>query len=123
MIRGAVNYRNEAIVPLRVRGPGGAEADIDVVIDTGFTGTLTLPPALISALNLSSRAQVEVQLGDGTRCYFDTYDVEVEWDGVWLALEATEIDAAPLIGMALLARHEVYIEFVPGGVVDITRLP
>jgi clan AA aspartic protease len=123
MIRGTVNHRNEAIVPLRIRGPGGTEVDVDAVVDTGFTGILTLPPALISALNLPFRAQVEIQLGDGTRRYFDTYDVEVDWDGVWLTLEVTEIDTTPLLGMKLLARHELFVEFVPGGVVDITRLP
>ena len=29
MIRGAVNARGEAIVPLRVRGPSGVEMDVD----------------------------------------------------------------------------------------------
>ena len=34
MIRGAVNARLEAVVRLRVRGPGGAETDLDAVIDS-----------------------------------------------------------------------------------------
>ncbi len=37
MIRGMVNLRREAIVPVRVRGPGGAERDVDAVVDSGFT--------------------------------------------------------------------------------------
>jgi predicted aspartyl protease len=123
MIRGTVNYRNEAIVSLRVRTSGGTECDVDLIIDTAFTGTLTLPPVLISSLNLAFRNQVDVRLGDGTMCQFDTYDAEVEWDGVWVPLVVTEIDADPLLGMGLLAGHEVFIEFVPGGVVDITKLP
>jgi hypothetical protein len=36
---------------------------------------------------------------------------------------ASEIDSAPLLGLELLAGYEVFIEFVPGGVVDITKLP
>jgi clan AA aspartic protease len=106
-----------------MRGPTGAECDVDVVIDTGFTASLTLPPAVISALNLPFQSPVRMRLGDGTVGQFDVYDAEVEWDGVWLAIRVTEIDADPLLGMGLLAGHEVFIEFVPGGVVDITRLP
>ena len=43
MIRGTVNSRLEAVVRLRVRGPAGVEADVDAVVDTGFTSALTLP--------------------------------------------------------------------------------
>ena len=43
MIRGTVNARLEAVVRLRVRGLGGAELDVDAVVDTGFTSSLTLP--------------------------------------------------------------------------------
>jgi clan AA aspartic protease len=123
VIRGTVNPQREAVVPLRVRGPSGIECDVDAVIDTGFSGVLTLPPALISALNLPHRSQVGIQLGDGTIRRFDTYDVEVEWDGVWLNAAATEIDATPLLGVGILSDHQVFIEFVRGGVVDITRIP
>ena len=45
MIRGTVNAQGEAVVRLRVRGPSGAEQDVDAVIDTGFTASLTLPAA------------------------------------------------------------------------------
>jgi hypothetical protein len=43
LIRGAVNARLEAVVRLRVRGPGGAETDVDAIVDTGFTSSPTLP--------------------------------------------------------------------------------
>jgi predicted aspartyl protease len=43
MIRGTVNASREAVVRLRLRGPTGVEAEIDAIIDTGFTETLTLP--------------------------------------------------------------------------------
>ena len=123
MIRGAVNARHEAVVPLRVRGPAGAEFDVDAVLDTAFTGFLTLPAALISALNLTGQSQIATQLGDGTMRQLNAYDAEVEWGGAWLPVVVTEIEGTPLLSMGLLVRHEVFIEFVPGGVVDVTRLP
>jgi clan AA aspartic protease len=123
MIRGVVNARHEAVLPLRVRGPAGAELDVDAVIDTGFTASLTLPPATISTLGLTRQGARQVVLGDGTVRSFDTYDAEVEWDGNWQTILVTEIDGASLLGLGMLVGHEVFIEFVPGGVVDVTAIP
>ena len=123
MIRGAVNPRGEAALNLRVRGPNAAELDIDVVIDTGFTASRTLPPAVIVALSLLWDSETEVLLGDGSTRRIDLYAAEIEWDGAWRTVLVTEVDTNPLLGTRLLAGHEVFIEFVPGGVVDITRLP
>ena len=52
MIRGVVNARHEAVVRLRVRGPGGVESEVDVIVDSGFTSSLTLPMAMATALGL-----------------------------------------------------------------------
>jgi hypothetical protein len=42
MIRGVVNARHEAVLRLRVRGPGESELDVDTVIDSGFTASRLL---------------------------------------------------------------------------------
>lgn len=49
MIRGVVNARREGIVRLRVRGPSGVERDVDAVVDSGFTASLTLPAVVVAA--------------------------------------------------------------------------
>ena len=46
MIEGAVNGNSEAIIRLTLRAATGAMQEIDAIIDTGFTGDLTLPPAM-----------------------------------------------------------------------------
>jgi len=46
MIIGAVKS-NEARIRLTVRGRRGREQEVEGVIDSGYTGTLTLPPALV----------------------------------------------------------------------------
>ena len=53
MIAGAVSGNAEAIIRLTLRAATGATQEIDAIIDTGFTGDLTLPPALVRRLNLS----------------------------------------------------------------------
>jgi clan AA aspartic protease len=123
MIHGLVNARHEAVLSLRVRGPSGAEATVDAVIDTGSTSALTLTPATIAILGLTFQAHQQVLLADGTLRTVGTFDGEVEWDGSWRAVLVTEVDSAPLLGTRLLIGHEVFIEFNPGGVVEIRALP
>jgi predicted aspartyl protease len=52
MITGIITAAREAVIRMVVRGPSGHEVTVDAVIDTGFTGWLTLPPALIGTLGL-----------------------------------------------------------------------
>jgi len=56
MITGVFNER-EARVPLTVRGPNGQSQGVAAIIDTGFSGHLTLPLAIIEALGLDPRAR------------------------------------------------------------------
>ena len=123
MIRGAVNARLEAVIRLRRRGPGGTELDFDAVIDTGFTSSLTLPATAITALGLVRQSGGSVVLGDGSVRSFDVYAAEVEWDGNWRAVLVSAVGAEVLVGMRLLAGHELRTAVVPGGTVEITPLP
>ncbi len=49
---GTVNAELEPLLRLVVRDAGGQAHDVEAVVDTGFNGFLTLPPALIAALRL-----------------------------------------------------------------------
>jgi len=52
MIAGVVTAAGEPVVRVTVRGPSGREQEIETIIDTGFDGSLALPPNVISALGL-----------------------------------------------------------------------
>ena len=123
MIRGAVNARLEPVVRLRVRGPGGVESDVDAIIDTGFSSSLTLPLAVVTALGLARQAGGSAMLGDGSVRQFDIYAAEVEWGGTWRPVLVSAVGAEVLLGMRLLAGHQLRLEAVPGGVVEITPIP
>lgn len=51
------------------------------MIDTGFTGFLSLPSAIIVELNLSWSYRDRATLGDGSETLFDIYEASVIWDG------------------------------------------
>ncbi len=77
MIRGIVTVDCEPVIRLRVRGPTGLVADVDVVVDTGFTGALVLPATVVTALGLPWQSGGTAVLADGTTCQTDYYEVEL----------------------------------------------
>ena len=119
MIEGVVNAAYEPVVPLRVQGPSGYTMDIEAVIDTGFTGFLTLPPAPMTDLRLRYRGRGWATLADGSEVPFDIYGVTVLWDGLPRHIEADEADSTPLVGMRLLDGHNLNIDVEDGGSVVI----
>jgi predicted aspartyl protease len=52
MIIGVVNAHTEATIPLPMRAADGREQEIEAILDTGFNGSLTLPPTMIASLGL-----------------------------------------------------------------------
>ena len=81
MITGRVNKHYEAIVRLVVRGPQGQAEEIEAIIDTGFSGWLSLPTATIAQLGLPFRRRGRAFLADGSESIFDIYEGTVVWNG------------------------------------------
>lgn len=115
MIQGVVNAAYEPVVRLVVRGPSGRSREVEAVVDTGFNGYLTLPPALASALELPFVTSNPAFLADGSEATFDVYSVTVLWDGQPRHVDAHMSDATPLVGMRLMDRHSLYVEVESGG--------
>jgi clan AA aspartic protease len=123
MIRGVVNARHEAAVRVRLRGPGGVETDIDAIVDSGFTASLTLPMTVVTALGLARQSGGTAVLADGSVRQFDIFAAEIHWDGAWRSVLASAVGSEPLLGMRLLAGHRLMVEVLPGGLVEITAIP
>jgi len=123
MIPGTVNANREAVVVLRVRGPGGQEQDSRAVIDTGFTGFLTLPPAIVTALDLVRVSRGRAILANGAEELFDIYRGTVLWDGQPRIVETEAADTDPLVGMSMLYGYKLQVEAIDGGTVTIEALP
>jgi clan AA aspartic protease len=123
MITGAVNAYDEPIIRCIVRGPLGQEQEVEAVVDTGFTGSLSLPLAIIVALGLPFRRRSRAVLADGSSIRFDVYEGLVLWDGRPRVVPISAAEAAPLIGMGLLRGYELTMQVVVGGSVTISPIP
>ena len=119
MIEGRVNAALDAVVRLSIRGPSGETREVEAVIDTGYNGFLTLPPALVMELGLPLFDRVWAFLADGSEARFNVHTVFVEWDGRRRYVKADATGKKALIGMELLHRHSLYVEVAEGGRVAI----
>ena len=119
MIEGSVNAAHEAVVTLTLQGSDGRTQDIEAVVDTGYTGTLTLPTAVVSDLDLSFSHMGWAFLANDDVVSFDVHNVTVLWDGQPRDIEADATGSTPLVGMLLLDRHNLNIEVESGGRVVI----
>jgi clan AA aspartic protease len=122
MITGFVRA-DEGRIRLRVKGGRGRERELEAVIDTGYTASLTLPPAVIASLALRWRSLERGTLADGSEILFDVYVAKVVWDGNERRVLVDEADTDPLVGMALLSGYELKMQVRSRGKVTIKRLP
>ncbi len=122
MITGVVTTDCEPVIPIILRDASGQLHEYDAVIDTGFTGWLTLPPDLITELGLVWRELGEAILANGSRVYSDVYDATIIWDGEEIAISVYEADSDPLVGMRMTYGFELNIRNVDGGPVILRRM-
>jgi clan AA aspartic protease len=122
MMQGVVNQSCEAILPIVLKSDAKTQR-VDAVIDTGFSGFLTLPSDVIAVLDLTWKGRDVATLGDGTSCIFDVYIAIAIWDGQYRTIDINESETVPLIGMQLLRGYDLRIQAIEGGSVTIATLP
>jgi clan AA aspartic protease len=105
-----------------MRNVNGQEREIEAILDTGFSGSMTLPPSVIAALGLPFRSRGRAILADGSTTEFDIHAATIVWDGEPRNILVEAADTDPLIGMGLLYGHDIHIQAVDGGPVTIERL-
>lgn len=119
MIEGVVNAYREAVIALSVRGSTGQTREIEAVIDTGYSGMPTLPPLIVSELDLPFRSSGRATLANGAVEAFSTHEAMVLWDGALREVEVDALGPTPLAGMALFERHRLCLDVSDGGRVTI----
>ena len=92
------------------------------MIDTGFTGHLTLPPGEVLRLRLTPLGSRYVTLADGSEAPPDVFRATVVWDGRRCNVRVFAADGGPLVGMALLRGSLLTVDVVPNGDLIIEAL-
>ena len=80
MISGIVTDRH-ATVALTFLLPNGSSLPIEFVIDTGFTGSLCLPPEAVSLMGLPFMYELPANLADSSEVLLPVHEAIVLWDG------------------------------------------
>ena len=122
MIRGRVSGNQQALIAVDILDGEGRPQSVEVVIDTGFTGYLTLPPQSISQLGLPSVGQRTFELANGELFDFQVYLGSVSWHGRPSDVLVLQSDSDPLLGMALLWGSRVTLDALNDGEIAIEAL-
>lgn len=122
MITGKITVHREAVIELEVVGLNQLSR-IEAVIDTGFTGYLTLPSTLIDRLKLQQAGEQITILGDENRVVLKRYVAKVLWHGAERDVYILQAEGGPLIGMSLLYGSRLILDVVTDGEVTIDALP
>jgi clan AA aspartic protease len=122
MMHGVVNLSCEATISLVVSNANRQSRLTDAVIDTGYTGFLSLPREIIVALNLPWTGIDRGTLGDGSEVTFEVYAATIIWDGQYRNIPVNEAETDPLVGMSLLYGYDLQIRAVEGGNVTIKAI-
>jgi clan AA aspartic protease len=119
MITGVVNSDLEAMVRLVIVGVN-QRREVEAVIDTGFTGCLTLTAEIVSSLGLVWLGREEGVLADGHTAVFDVYRAVVVGHGQERVVEVEAAQGGPLLGMGLLNGSDLRIRVAAGGEATVT---
>jgi clan AA aspartic protease len=118
MITGKV-ADGRATVPVMFRMPDRPDFSIEFVIDTGFTGSLCLPPEAIAVLGLPFQYEVPANLANNSNVFLKVYTATVFWNGEMQEVNVVAAGRKPLLGVGMMSGNELYVHFIEGGTVSI----
>ena len=123
MIKGRVDGNQQALVTIDIVDGEGSIQSIEAILDTGFTGYLTLPTDSIQRLGIPSVGQRTFELANGQLFEFEAFLAAVTWHGRLRDVLVLKSDSAPLLGMTLLWGSRVTVDAFFDGEVKIEELP
>jgi clan AA aspartic protease len=121
MISGIVTDRH-ATVKLTFLLPNGSSIPIEFAIDTGFTGHLCLPSEAVALLRLPFIYDIPGNLADNSEVLLPVHEAIIIWNGSEREVSVIATGRRPLLGTALLDKHELVVQFTEDGLVTIEEL-
>ena len=121
MITGHVVQRH-ALLPVIFRLPNQRDIAIEFVVDTCFSGALTLPLAAVQAMQLTYEEDILANVATDEEVQTPVYAATILWDGIERDVRVLAIGKRPLLGTALLDSHELLVQFADNGLVTVDTL-
>lgn len=112
-MKGIVDSGGRSLLTVSIQSRVGSNArEVEVWIDTGFTGDLVIPRSSIDELGLQQSGSVDAVLADGSQTELQTYSCVIEWFGKARNLEVIANDGEyPLLGVGLLLGLELRVDY------------
>lgn len=115
-------HENNAFLTVPVLAPGQPPLSLEFVIDTGFTGFLTLPEAAAVALGLDFLRRMPANLADDSTINLSVYALTIVWNGDVREVEVLATGRRPLLGTLLLRETCLSANWTSGGLVEVVPL-
>lgn len=122
MITGRV-FRRRPTILLTIFGPNGQIDDLEVIVDTGFSGSLALPPGDVAALGLPFANYYDAGLADGSRVRIAVHEATGIWHGARQTVLVLATGKRALLGMSLIYGSRLTLDGADGGNVTLEPLP
>ena len=125
MIRGQVRSAGddgaglEARIPIGIVNSIGVFQTLEAVVDTGFTGAMSLPDPIVFELGLNYIGDRSLTMADGRTEMKQTYRAGLLWHGQPIDVRAYMTGDKPMVGVALLSPCHLAIDLWDGGAVVI----
>ena len=117
MIKGRVSRRLRVRLPIELLLNDTSFRSVEVDLDTGFTGDLTLPAEVIRQCGLAPEGERPVVLANGDEVYLRVWQGTTLWHGSPRRVRILQAEGEPLLGMNLLRGSRVtldaLVEFQP----------
>jgi len=117
-LTGRMDEHGRIWLTVTVRGNRG-EAEIEALIDTGFSQSLAIPVGVAAPLGLELTGSVSLELADGRELVFFTFAATVVIDTIEAPIDIIVTErGTPLMGTALLQTLEGHlsVRFADGAV-------
>ena len=109
MIRGDINERLEPLVTVEISNGDGQYHPFKALLDTGFSGHLTLPPDEVERLGLERVDRISITLANGQDIWVSVHEGYVKWFEQTRRVKVLATDGQSLLGMSLLENCKITI--------------
>ncbi len=106
---------------LNLTGAAG-EFPVELIVDTGFAGDLSLPSHLAERLAGEYAGFSERRLANGQRFQCRVHEILLAWNDEMRPTEVLVLEGDPLIGTVLLRDHLLQMEMTDGGEISADAL-